>query len=40
VQVTLILLNLFTAVIVETFEKVYKQEDWKLTPGSLEGAWP
>jgi hypothetical protein len=36
-QVSVILINLFTAVIIETFEKVYEQEEWKLTPQALEG---
>ena len=29
-------LNLFTAVIIETFEATHNQEDWKLSPQSLE----
>lgn len=36
-QVSVILLNLFTAVIIETFEKTHEQEDWKLSPQALEG---
>ncbi|GIL57898.1 hypothetical protein Vafri_13128 [Volvox africanus] len=31
-----ILLNLFTAVIIETFEKTHEQEEWKLSPQALE----
>jgi hypothetical protein len=36
-QVSVILLNLLTAVIVETFEKTHEQEEWKLSPQALEG---
>ena len=34
--VSIILLNLFTAVIIETFEATHNQEDWKLSPQALE----
>lgn len=30
--ISVILLNLFTAVIIETFEKTHEQEEWKLSP--------
>jgi len=34
--VTIILINLFSAVIIEMFEKTHSQEDWKLSPQLLE----
>ena len=34
--ITIIMLNLFTAVIIESFEKQQEQEQWKLNPQSLE----
>jgi hypothetical protein len=34
--ISVILLNLFTAVIIETFEKTHEQEEWKLSPQALE----
>ncbi len=38
-QVFVVLLNLFTAVIVETFEKIHEQDEWKLSPQALEGTY-
>jgi hypothetical protein len=37
-QVSIILINLLTSVIVETFEKAHLQDAWKLSPSDLEGA--
>lgn len=34
--VSIVMLNLFTAVIIENFEKLYDQEDWKLTAENLQ----
>lgn len=34
--VAIVMLNLFTAVIIENFERLYDQEDWKLTADNLE----
>lgn len=34
--VSVILLNLFMAVIIETFEKTHTQEEWKLSPQALD----
>ncbi|GAX77247.1 hypothetical protein CEUSTIGMA_g4693.t1 [Chlamydomonas eustigma] len=34
--VAIILLSLFTAVIVETFEMTHNQEEWKLNPQALD----
>jgi len=34
--VSIVMLNLFTAVIIENFEKQYEQEEWKLTGESLQ----
>jgi hypothetical protein len=36
IVVSIILLNLFVAVIIETFEKTHSQEEWKLSPQALE----
>jgi hypothetical protein len=37
-QASIILINLLTSVIVETFEKAHLQDAWKLSPSDLEGA--
>lgn len=37
VIVSMIMLNLFTAVIIENFENMQDHEQWKLSPNSLEG---
>lgn len=34
--VTIVMLNLFTAVIIENFEKEQEQDKWKLNPHTLE----
>lgn len=36
VLITMILLNLFTAVVLENFEIQEEQAEWTLTPGALE----
>eukprot|EP00798_Chlamydomonas_sp_ICE-L_P015920 gene15920-22054_t len=36
---SVILLNLFIAVVVETFEKVHKQDEWKLSPKDFVQLW-
>ena len=37
IAVSMIMLNLFTAVIIENFENTQDHEQWKLSPNSLEG---
>ena len=37
IAVSMIMLNLFTAVIIENFENMQDHEQWKLSPNSLEG---
>jgi hypothetical protein len=37
-QVSIILLNLLTAVIVEVFDKMNEQAGWRVSPSDLEGA--
>ncbi|GIM03601.1 hypothetical protein Vretimale_8332, partial [Volvox reticuliferus] len=34
--IAIIMLNLFTAVIIENFEKAHEQDEWRLTPQNLE----